>query len=151
MKEGGEEMYKKLIIILTMLLTSITLLAETNPLNEYLGEEDFKAGKEKFEKDKNIFKESVVNIDAIIKEVKDAESRVKATFSVVATVKKDNKWGAVIYFNNPKSSSKERLVIIGDIAKRVDGYLYYLVPYEKGLRVKDLRTGNFYNIEIKGR
>jgi hypothetical protein len=25
------------------------------------------------------------------------------------------------------------------------------VPYEKGLRVKDLRTGNFYNIEIKGR
>ncbi len=141
----------KKLLLMIVLLTS-TLLAETNPLSDYIANEDYSEGMKKFSAEKNIFKESVVDRQAIVKEVQDAEARVRGVFtSVLATVYQDKKWGAVIYYNNPKVSSQQRLVITGDTALRVSGYLYYLIPYEKGLRVKDLRTGNYYNLEIKGR
>ncbi len=141
----------KRILVMVVFVTS-TLLADTNPLSDYIANEDYSEGMKKFSNEKNIFEESVVDRQAIIKEVQDAEARVKGVFTnVLATVYQDKKWGAVIYYNNPKVSLQQRLIITGDTALRVSGYLYYLIPYEKGLRVKDLRTGNYYNLEIKGR
>lgn len=142
----------KLAIISILLVTAFNINADVNPLSQYISNEDYQVGIEKFDQDRNIFKEGIVDRDAVVREVRDAENRVKSIFNnILATVNKDNVWGAVIYYTDPRVSGSQRLVITGETAIRVDGYLYYLIPYENGVRVRDIRTGNFYKLEVKGR
>lgn len=145
-------MIKTNILIYIYLLLNLSLLANNNPLSDFISDEDYNIAIEKFSSDKNIFKPDIIDKNAMINEIKNAEHRVNSIFtSVSATVYADRKYGLVVHYNDPKIGKNRRLVLLGEKAIRVDGYLYYLIPYESGLRIKDVRTGNFYRIETRGR
>lgn len=139
-------------LILIYLLLIFTLSGNTNPLGEFISDEDYNIAIEKFHSDKDIFKANIIDRDAMLEEIRAAESRVKSVFTEVsATMYSDNKYGAIIYYNDPKIARRQRLVILGEKAIRLDSYVYYLIPYDGGVRIKDIRTGNFYKIETRGR
>jgi hypothetical protein len=143
---------KKIFLILCLFTLFSQIKADINPLSKYISSEDYKIGEEKFNESKNIFEEKGFDRSAILKEITDAENRIKSVFTrVLATVDKDNKPSAVIYYTNPAISKSQRIVISGKTAIRVDGYNYYLIPYTGGVGVRDIRTGNYYKLEIKGR
>lgn len=145
-------MSKKNILICIFLFLNLALLANKNPLSDFISDEDYNTAIEKFSGDKNIFQPDIIDQNAIINEIKNAENRVNSIFTnVFATVYSDKKYGVVVYYNDPKIGRSQRLVLLGEKAIRVDDYLYYLIPYESGLRIKDVRTGNFYKIETRGR
>lgn len=145
-------MMKKIIFLVFFMVGIAGVFADVNPLNDYISIEDYKVGTQKFNDSKNIFKESDFDRSAIIRELMDTEIRVKSVFTQVLTsVNKDGSYSAVVYYTDPAISTSRRIVVTGKTAVRINGYNYYLIPNKNGIKVKDIRTGNYYKLGIKGR
>ena len=143
---------KKIFLAFCVFAAFSELMADVNPLSKYISNEDYKIGEDKFNESKNIFEEKGFDRSAVLKEIMDAENRIKSVFTrVLATVNKNGSYSAVIYYTDPVVSTSQRIVISGKTAIRINGYNYYLIPYDKGIGVRDIRTGNYYKLEIKGR
>lgn len=141
---------KKLIII--MCLLSLSLFGKQgNAVLKYVSSSSYAEGAEKFNGKKDIFKETVDDKAKIDNELAIIESRLKSVFTTTLTVIQiGNNWNAVVYYNDPTFGQK-RLVITGETSLKVDGYTYRLTPLADGVSIKDVRSGNIYKLEVKGR
>lgn len=143
-------MNKKLIIF--MILTSFSLFAKAgNAILKYVSPSDYVEVIERVSDGKNIFKPSFEDKAKVNNELALVESRLKTVFTTtMMVIQVGNNWNAVIYYNAPNLGQK-RLVITGETSLKVDGYTYRLTPLSDGVTIKDVRSGNIYKLEVKGR
>lgn len=143
-------MNKKLFIL--MFVMSLTLFGKTgNAVLKYVSSTNYAEGAEKFNGKKDIFKEKIVNKEVIVNEIAIVESRLKMVFvNTLTTIQVGNQWSAVVYYNEPNLGQK-RLVVSGQTSLKVDEYTYSLTPIKNGVTIKDVKSGNIYKLEVKGR
>lgn len=143
-------MNKKLFIL--MIIMSLTLFGKTgNAVLKYVSSTNYAEGAEKFNGKKDIFKEKIVNKEVIVNEIALVENRLKMVFvNTLTTIQVGNQWSAVVYYNEP-SLGQKRLVVSGQTSLKVDGYTYSLTPIKNGVTIKDVKSGNIYKLEVKGR
>ena len=141
---------KKLLLIMCIL--SLSIFGKTgNAVLKYISSSSYAEGAEKFNGKKDIFKQTVDDKAKVDNELAIIESRLKTVFTTTLTVIQiGNGWNAVIYYNDPTFGQK-RLVITGETSIKVDGYTYRLTPLEDGVSIKDVKSGNIYKLEVKGR
>lgn len=135
-----------------MILLSLTILGKTgNAVLKYVSSSDYAEGAEKFNGKKDIFKENIEDKTKVVNELAGVESRLKTIFTTTLTViQVGNRWNAVVYYNDPNFGQK-RLVLTEETSLKVDGYTYRLTPLQDGVNIKDVRSGNIYKLEVKGR
>ena len=135
-----------------MIIMSLTLFGKTgNAVLKYVSSTSYAEGAEKFNGKKDIFKETFEDKTKVNNELALVESRLKTVFTTtMMVIQVGNDWNAVIYYNDPNLGQK-RLVITGETSLKVDGYTYRLTPLSDGVTIKDVRSGNIYKLEVKGR
>lgn len=135
-----------------MLVISLSIFGKTgNAVLKYISSSSYAEGAEKFNGKKDIFKERIEDKSKIDNELAMIESRLKTVFTTTLTViQVGNSWSAVVYYNDPTLGLK-RLVITGETSIKVDGLTYRLTPLEDGVSIKDVKSGNMYKLEVKGR
>lgn len=143
-------MNKKLFIL--MIIMSLTLLGKTgNAILKYVSPSDYVEIAEKFDGKKNMFKPKIYNKEVIVNEIALVESRLKMVFvNTLTAIQVGNQWSAVVYYNEPNLGQK-RLVVSGQTSLKVDEYTYSLTPIKNGVTIKDVKSGNIYKLEVKGR
>ena len=143
-------MNKKLFIL--MIIMSLTLFGKTgNAVLKYVSSTSYAEGAEKFNGKKDIFKEKIVNKEVVVNEIALVENRLKTVFvNTLTTIQVGNQWSAVVYYNEPNLGQK-RLVVSGRTSLKVDEYTYSLTPIKNGVTIKDVKSGNIYKLEVKGR
>ena len=143
-------MNNKLFIL--MIIMSLTLFGKTgNAVLKYVSSTNYAEAAEKFNGKKDIFKEKIVNKEVIVNEIALVESRLKMVFvNTLTTIQVGNQWSAVVYYNEPNLGQK-RLVVSGQTSLKVDEYTYSLTPIKNGVTIKDVKSGNIYKLEVKGR
>lgn len=139
-------------IILFMIIISLSIFAKTgNAVLKYVSPSSYAEGAEKFNGKKDIFKETFEDKTKVNNELALVESRLRTVFTTtMMVIQVGNEWNAVIYYNDPNLGQK-RLVITGETSLKVDGYTYRLTPLSDGVTIKDVRSGNIYKLEVKGR
>ena len=135
-----------------MIIMSLSLFGRTgNAVLKYVSPSSYAEGAEKFSGKKDIFKETFEDKTKVNNELAIIESRLRTVFTTTMTViQVENNWNAVIYYNDPNFGQK-RLVITGETSLKVDGYTYRLTPLSDGVTIRDVRSGNIYKLEVKGR
>ena len=93
----------------------------------------------------------IYNKEVIVNEIALVESRLKMVFvNTLTAIQVGNQWSAVVYYNEPNLGQK-RLVVSGQTSLKVDEYTYSLTPIKNGVTIKDVKSGNIYKLEVKGR
>ena len=135
-----------------MIIMSLTLFGKTgNAVLKYVSSTSYAEGAEKFNGKKDIFKEKIVNKEVVVNEIALVENRLKTVFvNTLTTIQVGNQWSAVVYYNEPNLGQK-RLVVSGRTSLKVDEYTYSLTPIKNGVTIKDVKSGNIYKLEVKGR
>jgi len=139
-------MSKKIcIIIFTLLLGSLTISEDRNPLEGYVGEDSFKSGEKVFQhKGVTIFNEA----DAMNKN--NSEAKIRSQFpQVVSVVNKGGVWHGTFYFVD--SGRRYRKTIKGSGVVKGEETTYAVSIYEKGVRVRDVVSGITAEIQTKRR
>lgn len=139
-------------IFAVMLIMSLTLFGKTgNAVLKYVSSSSYAEGAEKFNGKKDIFKEKIEDKTVIVNELAVIETRLKSVFvNTLTTIQVGNQWSAIVYYNEPNAGQK-RLVVSGATSLKVDGYTYNLTPVKNGVTIKDVKSGNIYKLEVKGR
>lgn len=145
-------MIKKIVLLMFILTVSI-FSATGNAILEFVSSSSYAEGAEKFDGKKDIFKEVIYKPKAVVVDtsVEESKARLQSVFtSTMTTIQVGNSWSAVLYYNEP-NAGKKRLVISGDTSLEVGGFTYKLSPIANGVTIKDVKTGNLFKLEVKGR
>lgn len=140
------------IILICLFVFNLTVFGKVeNAILKYVSPGDYVEVAEKFNGKSDMFKLKVDDKIKVTNELNLVESRLKSVFTTTLTViQMGDMWSAVIYYNDSTLGQK-RLVITEETSLKVDGYTYRLTPLKDGVNIKDIRTGNIYKLEVKGR
>lgn len=139
-----------LTFLMAIIISTLTFTAE-NTLSKYVSDETYNKGIEKFPKNIDIFKSKVYSLNAIKKELEDARNKIRAVFKEVTfIIKQGDKWVSTFYYIDEKGVNKRKTVVEREKIVIGDNE-YVIIPYEKGIKVTDLKTKVELSIEKKGR
>ncbi|MGM0507870.1 MAG: hypothetical protein ACQERZ_01690 [Fusobacteriota bacterium] len=139
-------------VLITIFLMSFTMIFASNPLDEYVTDEVYNQGVQKFHKNQSIFKPKVYSRANADQERKAAISRIKSTFTKISFISKNamGNWITTFYYKNSEGRST-RKTIEGAQRVEIGETAYYITPYSSGLKIKELNTNYEYNLEKEGR
>jgi hypothetical protein len=121
-----------------------------NPLKNYVSNEVYASGNEKFSDDKEVFEKKIVDRQDIKKAILAAKERIHNTFPDVKLVSRKNyRWHTTFYFKDGtrllrKTVSKTTLINSGENS-------YFVRAFKDGLIVKDRLSGVEEKLLIKRR
>lgn len=141
--------YKKYIFLYMIIQIGIW---GSNPLEEYITDEVYKASQKRFSYKKSIFEEKIYSMAAIKKERAEAIKKMEAIFLRTVFISKNTtgEWISTFYYKNELGEEKRKTIIKRE--KMKIGKSFYLVTaYSEGIKVKDLKTRYEIKIKRKGR
>jgi hypothetical protein len=121
-----------------------------NPLKNYVSNEVYAGGNEKFSGSKDIFEKKIVARDDINQAILSAKERIHNAFPDVKLVtRKDNNWYTTFYFKDEERL--QRKTVSSTVVVKSGENSYFVRAFKDGLIVRDRLSGVEEKLLIKRR
>lgn len=147
-------MNKSILLIFVLFILAIpSFSANVNPLQEYIGDDIFREAEKKFEEKKNFFESKTQNTENKSGGTATVKNDLNSIFIKVDTIiRKDRKWGCIVFYKERDAYTDvvtKRKVILGNTIIKVSGVKYFLSPYESGIEIREIITGNTIHLKVQ--
>ena len=143
---------RKIMCISLFFMMSFLAFSEIvqNPLKDYISNEVYAGGNEKFSDGKDIFEKKIADREDVVQAILAAKERIKNTFPEVKLVsRRNNKWYTTFYFKD--GERMQRKTVSNTVVIKSGEESYLVRALKDGLLVRDNRSGVEDKLLIKRR
>ena len=140
-----------ILFFITFNLSLTVVVADSNPLKEYVSDEVFYSGEKKFSGGNDIFRTKIYSKVDIEKEIAAAKAIIKSIFLRVSFImERNNKYTATFYYKNEDGRVTRKVITNRNLLK-IGKNKYSIVVEKDGIIIIDAKSKVKVKLEKKGR